>query len=141
MVNVDIDSHYFRVNLYNGISLAYIDRTPSSPPDTKVKGTIVLIHGFPQCSYQWRTVIPLLLSAGYRVIAPDYRGAGESSKPNESFTKAMMAADIIMLLDHLGLTEAVHVVGHDIGGIIAFALALRWPERVSTVRTLKRRAA
>jgi pimeloyl-ACP methyl ester carboxylesterase len=66
------------------------------------------------------------------VIAPDYRGAGESSKPNNGFTKAIMAADIVALLDHLDIDERVQVVGHDIGGIIAFVLASRWPERVAS---------
>jgi pimeloyl-ACP methyl ester carboxylesterase len=91
-----------------------------------------MLHGFPQTSYQFRKVIPLLSSAGYRVLAPDYRGAGESSKPSNEFTKAIMAADIIALLDHLEIDEPVHVVGHDVGGLIAFVLATRWPERVAS---------
>ena len=128
-----LDLNYFRVNLFNGISIAYIDYATALAQDTKTKGTIVLIHGFPESSYQFRGVIPMLTAAGYRVVAPDYRGAGESSKPMEGFTKAVMAADVIMLLDHLELTDPVHVVGHDVGGMIAFALASRWPERVKSV--------
>ena len=133
MVNNDTDPNYFRTHLFNGISLAYIDSAGAGSPRAKKKATIVLLHGFPQCSYQFRSVIPLLAQAGYRVIAPDYRGAGESSKPTEGFGKAEMAADIVMLLDQLSLSEPLQGVGHDICGVIAFALGSRWPERVASL--------
>ena len=132
MTSLDIESNYFRVNLFNGVSLAYIDCAGDSPLVGRRGGTIVLLHGFPQTSYQFRKVIPLLSSAGYRVLAPDYRGAGESSKPSNGFSKAVMAADVIALLDHLEIDDPVHVVGHDVGGLIAFVLATRWPERVAS---------
>lgn len=93
----------------------------------------VYSHGFPETSYAWRAVIPHLTKNGFRVIAPDYRGAGESSKPSNGFTKASMAADLIMLLDGKGIDEKVHVVGHDLGGIVAFTLASRWPDRVASL--------
>ena len=128
----DTDSDYFRLNLFDGVCIAYIDCPSDSPPTLKPTGTVVLIHGFPQTSYQFRNVVPVLTTAGYRVIAPDYRGAGESSKPMRSFSKAEMAADIVMLLDHLNIDAPVHVVGLDVGGIIAFILASRWPERVAS---------
>lgn len=69
----------------------------------------------------------------YRVIVPDYRGAGLSSKPDSSFTKTAMAEDIIQLLDHLSIAEPVHIIGHDIGGMIAYAFASRHPERSASV--------
>lgn len=69
----------------------------------------------------------------YRVIAPNYRGAGRSSKLATGFTKSTMADDIIRLLDALGIRSKVHLVGHDIGGMIAWAVAARHPDRVLTV--------
>lgn len=75
----------------------------------------------------------MLTAGGYRVIAPDYRGAGESSKSSNGYTKASMAADLIMLLDTRQVEEKFHVVGHNIGGQIAFAMASRWPNRVASL--------
>jgi pimeloyl-ACP methyl ester carboxylesterase len=104
------------------------------PPPTEAKGTILLIHGFPQTSYQFRHVITPLSDAGYRVIAPDYRGAGQSSKPLRGYHKTQMAEDLHRLIhDHLGIKEKVHVVGHDIGGMIAFAYVSRYPDDVASV--------
>ena len=81
------------------------------------KGVILLIHGFPQTWYQFRRVITPISDAGYHVIAPDYRGAGDSTKPSQYqavFTKDIMAEDLHLLLtEHLKITEKVHVVGHD----------------------------
>lgn len=113
------------------IKLAYIDQPASD--GAAAKGTILLIHGFPQTSYQFRHALPLLSARGYRCIVPDYRGAGNSSKDVTDFRKSTMAADMVALLDYLGLKESVHVVGHDIGGMIAAPLAARWPERVQSV--------
>lgn len=129
----DIGSKYFRVNLYNGVNLAFLDCANDTDQDVEFKGTFLLIHGYPETCYQWRAVIPKLTQRGYRVLAPDYRGAGESSKPNHGFTKASMAADLTMLLDHTGIDEPVHVVGHNTGAIIGFTLASRWPERVASL--------
>ena len=69
-----------------------------------IKSTILLIHGFPQTSYQFRRVITPLADAGYRVVAPDYRGAGESSCPKTGFDKITLAKDLFTLM-------------HDISGI------------------------
>ncbi|KAI7210204.1 hypothetical protein KC333_g8341 [Hortaea werneckii] len=122
---------YLKAQLPNGVCLAYRDHPPilgSSP-----QGTIVLIHGFPQTSFQFRHVLPLLAAKGFRCIAPNYRGAGNSSKPYGSFDKATMAQDILQLLDVLGITERIHLLGHDIGGMVAFAFAHQYPERLKSV--------
>jgi pimeloyl-ACP methyl ester carboxylesterase len=113
------------------IRLAYIDCPPPYPPDQE--SIILLLHGFPQTSHQFRHVITPLAAAGYRVIAPDYRGAGASSKPASGFTKSAMAEDILMLLDCLGIDDPIHLVGHDIGGMIAYAFASRYHSRVMSV--------
>ena len=108
--------------------------SPSSTSSSKKKGTILIIHGFPQTSHQFRHVITPLSEAGYHVLAPDYRGAGDSSKPRSGYTKAVMAADLHELLtSHLDIHEKVHVVGHDIGGMIAYAYASRFPDSTASV--------
>ncbi|KAH7177047.1 hypothetical protein EDB81DRAFT_875825 [Dactylonectria macrodidyma] len=62
--------------LQNDLRIAYLDHQSES----QAKGVIALIHGFPQTAYQLRKVINPLATAGYRVVAPDYQGAGLSSK-------------------------------------------------------------
>ncbi|KAF2994584.1 hypothetical protein E8E13_001585 [Curvularia kusanoi] len=111
-----------------------IGYTDSPAAQSHSKGTILLIHGFPQTSYQFHRVIPLLSSSGYRVIVPDYRGAGLSSKPLTGYTKTQMAEDLYLLVkDYLGIKEKVHIVGHDIGGMIAYAYATRYADAVASV--------
>jgi pimeloyl-ACP methyl ester carboxylesterase len=85
---------------------------------------IVLIHGFPQTWWEWRFIIPKLAEAGFRVIAIDYRGAGDSWRPATGYDKRTMANDINMLLkEHLQIEKPVIVVGHDIGLMVAYAYA------------------
>ena len=116
------------------IRLAYLDHHPLS--DTGVLGTVLLIHGFPQTSYQFRHILPLLAANGYRCIAVDYRGAGNSSKLTGSiddYRKSSLGEDLFAFLSFIGVTDKVHIVGHDIGGMVAFAMASRHPTRVRTV--------
>ena len=118
------------------VRIAYLDHPPSPsshPSDSPSKPPILLLHGFPQTSHQFRHVLPLLSQAGHRCIAPDYRGAGRSSTSHTDFRKTTMATDMLALLDALDIAEPVHILGHDIGGMIAFALASRHPERVRSV--------
>lgn len=127
-------SHHRAIDIHGcndeTVRIAYVDHPTA---DASPKATIFLLHGFPQTSYQFRHVIPLLAKEGYRCIAPDYRGAGQSSTGHQDFRKSIMAADMIGLLDALQITEPIHVVGHDIGGMIAFAMASRHPKRVKSV--------
>jgi pimeloyl-ACP methyl ester carboxylesterase len=108
-----------------GLRLHYVTAGEPGP-------TIVLLHGFPQSWREWRHVIPPLVDAGYRVVAPDYRGAGHSSRPFGGYDKQTMADDIHRLLrDHLGIREPVALVGHDIGLMVAYAYARAHREDVS----------
>jgi pimeloyl-ACP methyl ester carboxylesterase len=92
----------------------------------------VLLHGFPQTWWEWRHVIPELVTAGYRVVAPDYRGAGNSWRPAGGYDKKTMAQDIRSLLsDHLRIEHPVVLVGHDIGLMVAYAFAQSYREAVS----------
>jgi pimeloyl-ACP methyl ester carboxylesterase len=94
--------------------------------------TIVLVHGFPQTSHEWRKVTPALVAAGYRVVCPDYRGAGASSRPACGYDKWTMAGDIEALVrEHLDITEPIVLVGHDIGAMVALAYAMRFRESLS----------
>lgn len=96
---------------------------------------ILLLHGWPQTWYAWRKVMPGLAAAGYHVVAAEYRGAGESSRPVDGYDKATMARDMRGLLDGLAVDRA-HVVGRDIGVMVAYALAAQWPERVASLTML-----
>jgi pimeloyl-ACP methyl ester carboxylesterase len=89
---------------------------------------VVLLHGWPQHWYAWRSVIPLL-AEHYKVIALDLRGFGWTDIAWKGFEKENMADDVIHLLDAMGI-ERARIVGHDWGGWIGLLLALRRPERV-----------
>jgi pimeloyl-ACP methyl ester carboxylesterase len=83
---------------------------------------VVLLHGWPQSWYEWRKVIPGL-AARFRVIAPDLRGLGESSRPADGYDKKTVGGDVWRLVhDVLGL-DAFYLVGHDWGGPTAYAVA------------------
>lgn len=117
---------------FEEVSINYLLCPP--PNNTNPKGTILLIHGYPQTSYQFRHVITPLSDAGYTVIAPDYRGAGESSRPRNGYDKVTMATDLHTLVtEHLNIKAKIHVVGHDIGGMVAHAYAARVSDSVASV--------
>ena len=97
--------------------------------------TVVLIHGIPQTSYEWRHIMPEL-AKHYQVIAPDLRGLGMSSKPGWGYDKKTMANDIWELLHkHLGL-DLFYAVGHDWGGPVAYSLAAQHREAVKKLAIL-----
>lgn len=107
----------------NGIELNVIVEG-SGPP-------VVLLHGFPDSSYLWRSQIGALTDSGYRVIAPDLRGFGESDAPQgrEHYRFGIITGDVIALMDHLGIGKA-SVVGHDLGAVVGWLLAIHYPGRV-----------
>ena len=90
---------------------------------------LVLVHGWPQHWYAWRKLIGPLAER-YRVICPDLRGFGWTDAPAGSYLKSELAADVIALLDELGL-ERVRLAGHDWGGFAGFLICTEAPERVS----------
>lgn len=91
--------------------------------------TMMLIHGYPATSISWRKVVGPLVDAGFRVVTPDVRGAGGSSRPMAGYDKLTLAADCAAVLDDAGIHGPVTVVGHDIGLMVAYAFARRFPER------------
>ena len=91
---------------------------------------VVFVHGFPELWYSWRHQLQALGDAGFRAIAPDMRGYGETDAPNDSTTyrTSMICADIAGVLDALELEKAV-IVGHDWGGYHIWQFGLRYPQR------------
>ena len=99
----------FAVGAENGlpIELHYTDRGEGQP--------VVLMHGWATSSRAWDAQVPALVQAGYRVIAYDRRGFGQSSQPWHGYEYDTFTADLAALLDHLDLTDAV-LVGFSMGG-------------------------
>lgn len=93
---------------------------------------LLLLHGFPDSSSLWDAMAPGLVAAGYRVIAPDLRGFGESEAPGATrdYRLDLTAADAAAVLDQLCPGEAVAVVGHDWGAVVAWCLAMWYPRAV-----------
>ncbi|PON88841.1 Epoxide hydrolase-like [Trema orientale] len=101
-------------------------------------GPVVLfLHGFPELWYSWRHQMLSLSSLGYRCIAPDLRGYGDTDAPPspDSYSVLHIAGDIVGLLDHLGIDQ-VFLVGHDWGAAMAWYFCLFRPERVKAVVNL-----
>ena len=110
------------------------DVRDAGPPDGE---PVVLLHGFPQDSRAWDDVAPTLNAAGLRTLAPDQRGCSPMARPRgrNSYRLRETTADVLALLDAAGL-ESAHVVGHDWGGIVGWALAAWHPDRVRTLTAL-----
>jgi pimeloyl-ACP methyl ester carboxylesterase len=104
----------------NGIELYYQEQGAGEP--------VLLLHGLGSRGDDWELQLPVLAER-YRVIAPDLRGHGRSGKPPGPYSVPMMAADVLGLMDALGVTAA-HFVGLSMGGMIAFQLAVDCPARV-----------
>jgi pimeloyl-ACP methyl ester carboxylesterase len=91
---------------------------------------LLLIHGYPQTSLAWRHLIKPLTDAGFKLIIPDMRGAGRSSRPVDGYDKKTLASDMVSILNEQGITGPVYVAGHDIGMMVAFAMGAFFPEHV-----------
>ena len=115
----------------NGIRLHVVQAGPKSGIP------VVLLHGFPEFWYGWRKQIPALVEAGCRVIVPDQRGYNLSDKPKgiKSYRVDELVKDILGLIDALDY-EKVNLVGHDWGGVVAWMLAYKHPERLQRLSIL-----
>jgi pimeloyl-ACP methyl ester carboxylesterase len=90
---------------------------------------VLLLHGFPQFWWAWRTQLPALAAAGFRAVAPDLRGYGASDKPPRGYDLPALSSDVAALVRALGEQDAV-VVGHDWGGLLAWTTAALHPRSV-----------
>jgi pimeloyl-ACP methyl ester carboxylesterase len=112
----------------NGVELDVLEAgSPSGVP-------VILSHGFPEGAWSWRHTLPAVAAAGFHAIAPDQRGYGGSSCPNEvsAYGIGDLSADLIGLVEDAGADKAVFV-GHDWGALIVWDLARLHPERVQAV--------
>ena len=109
----------------NGIRLHVVQAGPKSGIP------VVLLHGFPEFWYGWRHQIPALVEAGCRVIVPDQRGYNLSDKPlgAKHYRVDELVKDVIGVIDALGY-EKVNLVGHDWGAVVAWTLAIKYPQRL-----------
>lgn len=100
-------------------------------------GPIVLcLHGFPDHYRSFREQLPALAKAGYRAIAPQLRGYEPSSQPKDGdYHVVRMAEDVIRWIDDLG-ADRVHLIGHDWGAVIGYAVATMAPKRFHSLTTL-----
>ncbi|HZN16137.1 MAG TPA: alpha/beta hydrolase [Acidimicrobiales bacterium] len=91
---------------------------------------VILAHGFPELAYSWRHQLPALAAAGYRAVAPDQRGYGKSSRPDDiaDYDIIHLTDDIVGVLDAIGGEKAV-IVGHDWGSMVATGFAQLHPDR------------
>ena len=98
---------------------------------------VLLLHGFPQSSHEWRHLLPPLGRAGFRAVAPDQRGYSPGARPQgvEHYARDHLVADVLAIADWLG-GHTFHVVGHDWGAAIAWAVAGLYPDRVRTLTAL-----
>ena len=113
----------------DGVELALLDEGEGP--------AVLLLHGFPDSSYVWRHQLAPLVGAGFRVLAPDLRGFGESDRPEavEEYAITRSLADLVAVLDGLEI-ERAHVVGHDYGAGLAWVMAGLAPERVDRLAVL-----
>ena len=115
----------------NGVSLHVVEAGPVDGPP------VILLHGFPEFWYGWRRQIDALAGAGFRVVIPDQRGYNTSDKPRgtAAYNIDLLAADVIGLIDHLGVEQAA-VVGHDWGAAVTWWAAMRHPSRIERAAVL-----
>lgn len=110
-----------------GLRYHYLDEG-SGPP-------VVMVHGNPTWSFYYRNLV-LALRKDHRVLVPDHIGCGLSDKPDDAhyrYTLAQRVSDLEALLGQLDSGEPITLVGHDWGGMIAMAWAVRHPERVGRI--------
>jgi pimeloyl-ACP methyl ester carboxylesterase len=116
--------HRFFSDTPDGVRIRVAEQGKGAP--------VVMLHGFPEGWFSWRSQMSALANAGFRAIAPDLRGYGESDKPHgiAMYKASRIADDIAALIRSLG-AGPVPVIGHDWGGPITYRLAMDHPELVS----------
>jgi 3-oxoadipate enol-lactonase len=111
-----------------GVRLAVTDAGGGGVP-------VLLVHGMGLDSRMWRPQLPVLAAHGYRAIAFDSRGHGRSDVPASGYTIVELAQESMGVLDALGIRQA-HIVGLSMGGTVVARMAVRWPERITSVTVI-----
>jgi pimeloyl-ACP methyl ester carboxylesterase len=95
---------------------------------------VLLLHGFPQTSWSWRSLLTALGDAGYRAVAPDLRGYSVGARPPDVADYALdrLLSDVLALADTMEM-DTFDLVGHDWGGLLSWVVAARHPERVRSL--------
>ena len=95
---------------------------------------VILLHGFPQSSWSWRATLVALAAAGYRAVAPDQRGYSPGARPTKivDYALAHLTADVLAIADALEM-PTFDLIGHDWGGMVAWSVAGRHPERLRSL--------
>ena len=98
---------------------------------------VVLLHGFPETSFEWRHQMGALVSAGYRVLAPDQRGYSAGARPpaTDDYAILNLISDVLQMVDALGV-DRFHVVGHDWGAGVAWGVGIVGGARVRTLTAI-----
>ncbi|RLY93901.1 alpha/beta fold hydrolase [Kocuria tytonicola] len=114
-----------------GLRFDVLDQGPENGP------VVLLLHGFPQDAHCWDDVAARLNAHGLRTLAVDQRGYSRGARPEKvsDYRREELSADALALADAAG-AETFHLVGHDWGGVLAWDIALRAPERVSSLTVL-----
>jgi len=121
----------FETTTLHASGLAFSALTAGSGPDL-----VLCLHGFPDHARSFRHQLPALAAAGHRALAPTLRGYEPSSQPADGdYHIVRMAEDVVGWIDDLG-AERVHLVGHDWGAVIAYAVAALAPGRLRSLATL-----
>lgn len=99
---------------------------------------LLLLHGFPDRASLWREQIPPLVDAGFRIVAPDLRGFGDSDAPDEvqAYRLERILDDLGALLEALDIDVPVTVIGHDWGALVGWLMAATRPARVKRFAAL-----
>lgn len=98
---------------------------------------VILLHGFPETSIMWDSMLDRLAKAGYRVVAFDQRGYSPGARPFlvRSYGTGRLASDVMAVAGAVGF-DRFHVIGHDFGGAIAWIVADRYPQEVLSLTAL-----
>jgi pimeloyl-ACP methyl ester carboxylesterase len=113
----------------NGARFHLAEHGPENGP------LVLLLHGFPEFWWAWRHQLEALGAAGMRVVAPDLRGYGGSDKPPRGYDAYTLSSDVAGMIRALGAPDA-HVVGHDWGGLLGWAVATMHPSIVRSLAVL-----
>jgi len=132
MATIAFPDHSKAVKLSSSTTYTYV-----YIPARGLNPTLLLLHGFPSSSYDWRRQIEYFPAKGFGVLAPDLLGYGGTDRPSSlsGYNGKRMASELVELLEHEKI-ENVHVVGHDWGCFPASRLANYYPKRFLTVNKI-----